>query len=153
MKKRRNILCILLLIVSFYLNINNVYAENKDERILSIDESKIVFLKNQHGGSGGTFGSTDDDCAIFGDKNTEGTISYEINNILNIIKFIVPGLVVLLGTIDLSKAVLAGNEDEMKKAQKTFIKRVILGACVFLVPTIVNLIMTIADDILTGPVC
>ena len=33
----------------------------------------------------------------------------------------------------------------MKKAQKTFIKRVIVGVAVFLIPVIINALMWLAD--------
>ena len=68
-----------------------------------------------------------------------------INDILKYPKYIVPGIILVLGTLDFLKAVLAGKEDEMKKAQKTFIKRVIIGVCVFLVPVLINGIIWLAN--------
>ena len=65
-------------------------------------------------------------------------------------KIIVPIIVIGLGTLDMSKAVLAAKEDEMRKAQATFIKRVLIGVCVFFVPAIVDLLMHFADIILGG---
>lgn len=86
------------------------------------------------------------DCGeLFGSKNDPKSISYLVNEILKYPKYIVPGLIILLGTLDFLKAVLAGKEDEMKKAQSTFIKRLIIGVAVFLVPVIVNAIMWLAD--------
>ena len=68
-----------------------------------------------------------------------------INQILRYPRYIVPGIILALGTLDLFKAVIAGKEDEMKKAQRTFIKRVIIGVCVFLVPVIINAIIWLAN--------
>ena len=82
---------------------------------------------------------------LFGDRNTEGSIANIVNRVLKYPRYIIPALVILLGTIDFFKAVVAGKEDSMKKAQTTFIKRVVIGVCVFLVPFFVNIIMGLAD--------
>ena len=68
-----------------------------------------------------------------------------INDVLKYPRFIVPIIVIVLGTLDFFKAVIAGKEDEMKKAQKTFIKRIIIGVLVFLVPVLINAIMWLAN--------
>ena len=49
-------------------------------------------------------------------------------------------MLILFGMIDLGKAVIAGKEDEMKKAQGTLIKRVIYAVAIFLVITIVTFV-------------
>lgn len=68
-----------------------------------------------------------------------------INDILKYPRYIVPALVLVLGTVDFFKAVVAQKEDEMKKAQMTFIKRVIIGVMVFLVPVFINAIIWLAN--------
>ena len=68
-----------------------------------------------------------------------------INNIIKIIKLGVPIVLVLIGMIEFGKAVYANKEDEMKKVQNDFIKRLIAGAAVFLMITMVQLLMTILD--------
>ena len=74
----------------------------------------------------------------------------EISNILNIakfvlraIQFIVPILLILWGTIDLVKSVVAGKEDDIKKNQKTLIKRVISAVIVFLIPVAVYALLNL----------
>lgn len=73
---------------------------------------------------------------------------YELSGLLNIIKFllkivqwVVPVILILLGTIDLVKAVIAGKDDDIKKHQQTLIKRIIAAVIVFLVPVIVSILM------------
>ena len=44
------------------------------------------------------------------------------------------------------KAVTSGKEDDIKKAQGTFIKRLIAGALVFFVIVIVKLLISFAGD-------
>lgn len=78
-----------------------------------------------------------------------------LNDILKYPRIIVPILVIGLGLIDLGKAVMASKEDEMKKAQKTFIKRVIIGVAFFFIPALVNIIMWLANIVWNGmyPTC
>lgn len=61
--------------------------------------------------------------------------------ILTIIQWAVPIILILLGTIDLVKAVMAGKEEDIKKNQKILIKRAISAVIVFLVPLIVSILM------------
>ena len=78
-----------------------------------------------------------------------------LNDILKYPRIIVPILVIGLGLIDLGKAVMASKEDERKKAQKTFIKRVIIGVAFFFIPALVNIIMWLANIVWNGmyPTC
>lgn len=87
---------------------------------------------------------------LFGDPNDKDSIRYLINEILQYPKIIVPILVIILGTLDFAKAVIAGKEDDMKKAQKTFIKRLIIGVVFFFVPVFVDLLMGLADIVWEG---
>lgn len=64
-----------------------------------------------------------------------------LGNIIRLLKWIIPMGLILFGLLDLGKAVIAGKEDEMKKAQGTLIKRVVYAVAIFLVVTIVWFIM------------
>ena len=91
------------------------------------------------------------DCnALLGDPTNEQHIAYWIKEILKFPQYIVPFIVIGLGVLDFAKAVLASKEDEMRKAQATFIKRVLIGVAVFLVPIMVDILMQFADIILGG---
>ncbi len=79
---------------------------------------------------------------------TTGTCPDEMQTIVNIMKFaltaiqwIVPILLILWGTIDLVKAVVAGKEDDIKKNQKALLKRVISAVIVFLIPAAVSILL------------
>jgi len=67
---------------------------------------------------------------------------------INIIKIAVPVLLIIFGMLDLGKAVMAQKEDEIKKGQQTFIKRLVAAVIVFLVAIIVQLVVGIVapDD-------
>lgn len=60
---------------------------------------------------------------------------------LRAIQFIVPVLLILWGTIDLVKSVVAGKEDDIKKYQKVLVKRVISAVIVFLIPLLVEVLL------------
>lgn len=78
---------------------------------------------------------------LFGDKDDPDSIRYLLNEILLYPKILVPILVIVLGMLDLAKAVMSSREDNMKKAQATFIKRIFIGIVIFFVPTILDLLM------------
>ena len=95
--------------------------------------------------------------AIFGNPTYAGTkdangnytdppsLAYIIDTVLDYARILVPILIILLGSLDLAKAVTAGKEDEMRKAQAKFAKRILAGVILFFVPVIVNLVMKLAD--------
>ncbi len=73
-----------------------------------------------------------------------------IKKLVQIISYIVPALLVLLITIDITKAVVANSDDDIKKAQKVAIKRIIVSLVVFFVPIIVEASFSILGDLGTS---
>ena len=69
-----------------------------------------------------------------------------VSTIIMIIRIAVPVLLVIFGSLDLVKGITAGKEDEIKKGQQIFIKRLIAGALVFFVSVIVNFVISLAAD-------
>lgn len=63
-----------------------------------------------------------------------------VSTIVTIIKIVIPIILIVLGLLDLGKATIAQKDDEIKKAQMTFIKRIIAAILVFFVVAIVQLI-------------
>lgn len=57
----------------------------------------------------------------------------------------IPIVLIIYGTIDLGKAVIASDEKEIKAAQSRLIKRFIYAAAVFFVVTLVNVLMNIVS--------
>lgn len=64
-----------------------------------------------------------------------------LSTIVTLIKIGVPILLIVFGMLDLGKAVMAQKEDEIKKGQQTFIKRLIAAAIVFFVVFIVQIVL------------
>ena len=53
----------------------------------------------------------------------------------------VPILIIVLGSVDFSKAVLFQEKDDLQKAFKTFIKRCIVGVLIFFIPTLLHVLV------------
>lgn len=68
------------------------------------------------------------------------------STIVTIIKVGVPIILVILGMMDLFKAMTAQKEDEIKKAQGLLIKRIVAGVLVYLVFIIVELVFNLMGD-------
>ncbi|MBR3210913.1 MAG: hypothetical protein IKF71_03125 [Bacilli bacterium] len=58
----------------------------------------------------------------------------------------IPIILILLGTIDLGKAVISSDEKEVKAAQSRLIKRFVYAALVFFVVTFVTVLMNIVSQ-------
>jgi len=69
-----------------------------------------------------------------------------ISILYTVIQIAVPIVLVIMGSLDLTKAMTAGKEDEIKKGQQLFIKRLIYAALVFLVFIIVKLLISVVAD-------
>ena len=69
------------------------------------------------------------------------------STIILLLEIAIPILLIIFGMLDLGKAVVASKEDEIKKGQQTFLKRVIAAVIVFLVVVVVKLVVSfVASD-------
>ena len=62
------------------------------------------------------------------------------------IKVVVPIILIVVGMMDLAKAVTEKSDDKIKAAQNGLIKKAIAAVLVFFVITIVTLLMTLIGD-------
>ena len=67
------------------------------------------------------------------------------SDIFLILEIAVPVILVIMGMLDMFKAITADKEDEMAKARKVFFKRLITGAIVFFVFAITKFVVSILD--------
>ena len=75
-------------------------------------------------------------CSIDIDPIVPGTIRMFVN----ILKIVIPIILVVLGMLDMAKAVMANEEKEMKEAQKKLIKRLIYAVVVFFIVALVQFV-------------
>lgn len=59
--------------------------------------------------------------------------------VIKVLQIAVPVGLILMGTIDIAKSVIAGDEKKIKEAQKPFVKRIVAAIIFFLIPYIVNI--------------
>ena len=68
-----------------------------------------------------------------------------INIVILIIKIVVPIILILTGMITFMQSIKVGDEDLLSKAKKSFVTKCIAAICIFMVPTLVNVLVTISD--------
>ncbi len=78
---------------------------------------------------------------VCGDMEIPYIVAQISATIVDILKIITPIIIIIMGMIDLTKSVMAQKEDEIKKGQQAFLKRIFLGAAVFLVFLLVEVII------------
>ena len=66
---------------------------------------------------------------------------------VNLVKILVPLILLVLGSLDFAKAIFAQDDAAMNKAQKTFIKRLIIAVVIFVIPGLLKVILNIAHGI------
>lgn len=54
---------------------------------------------------------------------------------INIIKIIVPLILIITGVITLSKTIFTGKDDDLKSSALTLVKKAVAGVIIFLLPT------------------
>ena len=76
------------------------------------------------------------------DQIIPGTVS----TVVTILKIAVPIILIVLGMIDLAKAVMANEEKEMKEAQKKLVKRIVYAVLIFFVVALVQFVFARLDE-------
>ena len=79
---------------------------------------------------------------LFGEE-----ISGYISLAWGLVKIAVPIILIIFGTIDFAQAIFSGKEDNMKKAQAKFIKRIAIAIVIFIIPLILGLLLETANGI------
>ena len=69
-----------------------------------------------------------------------------VGSIVNILQIGIPIIIVLLATIDLGKAVMAGEDKKIKEAQKMLLMRLIYGVAIFFVVVIVKVVFGLIGE-------
>ena len=64
-----------------------------------------------------------------------------VSTAIDIIKIVIPILLVGFGMLDLGKAGMEKKKDEIKKGQQTFVKRLVAAVIVFLVVFVVQIVL------------
>ena len=92
-------------------------------------------------------------CSILSDKvmcGNIGTFNRKIPEItswiVTIIEIVVPVILTIIGAIDFVKAIISSKEDEIKKGQQVFIRRLITAVIIFFIVAITKLIVSVVSS-------
>ena len=69
---------------------------------------------------------------------------------ITVIQIAIPIVLVVMGSLDLFKGLSAQKEDEIKKGQQMFIKRLIYAAIIFFVVVVAKLLISVVADSTTS---
>ncbi len=81
-------------------------------------------------------------CSDIFQVDKEGSVGWILSTILNYIKVIGPILVVILSALDFIKAIFSSDDKAIKEAQSKLTIRLIAALALFLVPTLVQLLLS-----------
>ena len=79
-----------------------------------------------------------------GCDNAIGRILQVVHSIMTVLYIAVPVLIILWGTFDLLKAVVANDDKKMSEAWKMVMKRLIYGVAIFLLGIITTTVLDMA---------
>ena len=79
-------------------------------------------------------------CFVCGGAYFPVGLSTLIRNIFNLIKVLVPVIIIIMGMVDLLKAVIASDEKKMDEAKPKLIRKIISGVVIFLIFAIVQFV-------------
>lgn len=78
--------------------------------------------------------------------NFQGLLPNIVSTVILVIQIGIPIILIVFGMLDLGKAVMAQKDDEIKKGQQTFMKRVIAAVIVFFIIAIVKLVLSVIGE-------
>lgn len=124
---------------------NNLYfiQDSKGKWPRTSEKVAMCTNCNLNGNIEDIFGDDFDNC---GDLIGTDVINI-INEVLDYIKILVPITLIALGIFDFLRAIVSSTEEDMKKTQKTFIRRLLVAILIFLAPYLINAFISIINDV------
>ena len=116
------------------------------------EEGPLESNKDQHGFNPNRL-CEDGNCDIslngFCGEPTVSRVLKFIGLVIFIAKILVPAIIIIMGFVTLFKIMTSGKEDEAKKQVKNIIRNIVIGILIFLLPSLINFVFDIADDIIS----
>ena len=141
---------VMTLIIGVLFVMLPVLVEAKSINSYDYYDTSLIGYATKH--SGGGSGTTENEK----EEHVGDNICQEPNviNALRVVgyfifigKIIVPFIIIGYGIFDLSKAVTGGDSDKVAKGVKTIGIRVLIGILIFAVPSIINVILDISNNL------
>lgn len=76
-----------------------------------------------------------------------GTVTGAVDTVLTIIRWAIPIVLIILGSIDMFKAMASNDDKKAGEAKSRFIRRLIYALVAFLIPFIVSLAFDVVGSI------
>lgn len=130
-----------------YRDYLNKFTDYKNSAITAINNISSQFGNNQNS-NGTNIQVGDVNCtSLLGstpeDGSDNGSVAWLLNKFFLYFKICVPIIVLIFSTVDFVKAIILNNDDNTKKAYNKLIIRIIIAILLFLVPHLVQLLLTI----------
>ncbi len=94
-------------------------------------------------------GNCDISLETFCTTNTVARTFKFLGLLIYIAKILVPGILVVVGMINLFKVIASGKEEDAKKMAKGMFIKIIIGIGIFLIPGIVDTVYSVARDVIS----
>lgn len=82
-------------------------------------------------------------CGILGPKTIE-----IIKELINLVRYLVPLIVIIFGSLDFARILFSGEERVFKEAGAKFLKRIIIGIVFMFIPSIISMIIDLSGLLL-----
>ena len=130
----------------YYLN-GTSYTINDLKKVNSCNNSCLTFdlinpsSEELQDESNGTESNGNFDTSAFCSRPEVKGAFRALGWVIFFVKIIVPIIIIVMGSIDVFKAVTSNKSDEISKSVKTLVIRVIAGIIIFFIPTFINFIV------------
>ena len=106
----------------------------------------LFFLDNVNADTYNNYSEAFESCGAGYIEKIPAIIPKIVSIAYTILQIAVPVVLVIMGSLDLFRGITAQKEDEIKKGQQMFVKRLISAALVFFVFVIVKVIISFVAD-------
>ena len=126
--------------VNAQFSVGWVYSGHTGSSTVDTKVTKLSSSSTSSGSNSSSSNTNGEDYFKICDASTNPQLvaSFKLIGIfVNIVKIIVPIILIIMGSLDMSKAVIDKNNDAIQKALIVFLKRAIAAVLVFLAPNII----------------
>nr|MBP3259066.1 hypothetical protein [Bacilli bacterium] len=132
-------------------NAESVNSGNGNAQIITDNGNLAEDQDGNSAGNGSTSassGSTGSETIVVGfDCNDASVASIikTVKTIYNLLRYVTPVILIIMGSIDFLKATIAGKDDEIEKNRKKFMNRLFLAVIIFLILSIFQLTTNVLE--------
>ena len=144
-------ICLFILLILVMSPINTMALSINNDVPFNILEDSVNSVKDI-GDMNSQYNQAQNCNTLLGNPNVESSVAWLLQYVFNVIKVVGPLLVVILSSIDFAKVIVKSDDDEMAKARKKLITRLILAAALFFIPTITMVLLEVFG-LTSDPTC